>query len=233
MNRISQIVTSLILIVAMIACQEKKEEKVNLRTSMDSISYIIGYDYGEGVKNQHIDVNSKAMYHGFKDAMQGKGIIEDSIKKQIIDRFNKVLAKNEEKRKALAMQENIENGKKFMEEIAKEEGIRKTENGVYYKVIKEGEGSNPKLGDSVVVHYQASFIDGKVFDDSYQWGPAIVKVGEAISGLNEAMQMMSPGGQYILYIPPALGYGNYNFANIIPPGSTLIYKFELIRIKQQ
>jgi len=162
--------------------------------------------------------------------MQGKSMIEDSVKKLLIDRFNKELSEREQKKKAREVLKNKEEGSQFLKQIAKEKGIQKTEHGVYYKVVKEGKGKSPELGDSIVIHYQASFIDGKVFDDSYQWGPAHVKVGDAIAGLNEGFQLMKPGGKYLLYVAPELGYGNYNFANVIPPNSTLIYKIEFLRI---
>ncbi len=217
-----------LVILSLFSCNAP-EEKKSLHTKLDSLSYVIGYDYGEGVKAREIEVNAKKVYQGFVDALQGKSMIDDSAKQRFIRRFNDELKRRDEKTKAEEAEKNREAGRKFLQEIARQKGIKKTAHGVYYEVVKEGKGASPKPGDSILIHYQASFIDGKVFDDSYAWGPAHVKVGEAIEGLNEAFQIMKPQGRYIFYIPPELAYGNYNFANVVPPGSTLTYKVEFLR----
>ncbi len=217
-----------LLILSLFSCGAKEEKKA-LRSTRDSLSYVIGYDFGEGVRDREIDVNTEKVFQGFTDALHSKNVLDDSAKERLIRRFNAELKARDEKRMADEAEKNREAGKKFLQEIAKLASVNKTANGVYYEVVKEGEGASPRPGDSILIHYQASFIDGKVFDDSYAWGPAHVKVGEAIEGLNEAFQIMKPQGRYIFYIPPGLAYGNYNFANVVPPGSTLIYKVEFLR----
>jgi len=111
-----------------------------------------------------------------------------------------------------------------------EEGVNQLPNGLQYKILKEGMGNSPSETDSVNVHYRAMFIDRTVFDMSYDRGPAGIRINDVIEGLSKGIQLMKPGAIYELYIPPDLAYGDKNFANVIPPGSTLIYTIELIEI---
>ncbi len=222
---------SIMILGVLYSCGDnsQKEGNYQLKNKMDSVSYIIGYDYAEGIKEKGIEVNTKALSQGVIDALKGESVFTDSVKQLIVTKFNEDVKAKEEKAKEISALENKRKGKEFLDQIAKKKNILTSEHGLLYEVVKEGKGRSPKLGDSAVIHYQASFIDGTVFDDSYQWGPARLKVGEAIAGLNEGLQMMKPGGQYILYVSPELGYGNYNFANVVPPNSTLVYKIEYIK----
>jgi FKBP-type peptidyl-prolyl cis-trans isomerase FklB len=213
------------------SCKNGTSENKNyqLKNKKDSVSYIIGHDYAEGIVEKGIEVNTKALSQGVEDAIKGESKFSDSIKQLIVNDFNAEMKAKEEKEKEIAALENKRKGEEFLAQIARKKSIKTSEYGLLYEVTKEGKGRSPKLGDSAVIHYQASFIDGTVFDDSYQWGPATLKVGEAIAGLNDGLQIMKPGGKYILYVSPELGYGNYNFANVVPPNSTLVYKIEYIK----
>ena len=84
----------------------------------------------------------------------------------------------------------------------------------------------------VTVHYRGTLLDGKQFDSSYDRGePATFGVGQVIPGWTEALQLMSPGSKYKLYIPQNLAYGAQGAGQDIPPYSALIFDVELISIK--
>jgi peptidylprolyl isomerase len=106
----------------------------------------------------------------------------------------------------------------------------KTPSGLGYEVIKAGAGKTPKLGKNVTLHYAGWLADGTLFDSSYQRAePAIWRVGAAIQGWNEGLQLMKEGAVYRFSIPGALGYGKPGNHNLgIPPDATLIYYVELI-----
>ena len=74
------------------------------------------------------------------------------------------------------------------------------------------------------------FLDGTTFDMSYDQGPATVQLNKMIKGLSQGIQLMKPGAIYEFFIPYYLAYGDQDFANIIPGGSTLHYHVELIKI---
>jgi len=54
-------------------------------------------------------------------------------------------------------------------------------------------------------------------------------INGVIPGMSEALMMMEEGDIWELYVPPELGYQDNDYG-IIPAGSTLVYKLELVRI---
>jgi peptidylprolyl isomerase/FKBP-type peptidyl-prolyl cis-trans isomerase FklB len=123
-------------------------------------------------------------------------------------------------------------GAKFMAENAKAPGVHVTASGLQYKIIASGPaaGTPPKVTDEVKVNYEGKLLDGTVFDSSYQRGePAVFGVTGLIPAWTEALQLMRPGDVWMLYAPPALAYGDEG-AGPIPPGSTLVFKIELIGV---
>lgn len=122
--------------------------------------------------------------------------------------------------------------KTFLEANAKEPGVQTLPSGLQYKVVREGpaNGLRPKLNDEVKVHYEGKLANGEVFDSSYQRGqPAAMPLNALIKGWQEALQLMRPGDEWVLYVPPELGYGSEG-AGQIPPGSALIFRIELIDV---
>lgn len=125
-----------------------------------------------------------------------------------------------------------EASKVFLEKNAKEPGVKTLPSGLQFKVVREGpaNGLRPKRGDEVKVHYEGKLADGTVFDSSYERGqPAAMPLRALIPGWVEALQLMRPGDEWILYVPPSLGYGD-EAAGQIPPGSALIFRIELIDV---
>ena len=121
----------------------------------------------------------------------------------------------------------------FIEKTAKEPGVQRLPSGVLYKVVKQGpaDGTRPQLSDEVKVHYEGKLIDGKVFDSSYERGqPAAMPLRGLIPAWQEALQLMRPGDEWVLYVPPEQGYGAEGAGGTIPPNAALIFRIELIAI---
>lgn len=126
-------------------------------------------------------------------------------------------------------------GAAFLARTAKEEGVITTPSGLIYKVLKSGpqSGVQPRPQDEVRVHYEGTLIDGTVFDSSYQDGaPVVFKLGNLIPGWVEGIGLMRPGDEWLLYIPPKLGYGAEGAGNRIPPNSVLVFRIELLGVLQ-
>jgi FKBP-type peptidyl-prolyl cis-trans isomerase FklB len=104
--------------------------------------------------------------------------------------------------------------------------------GLQYQVIKAGTGSKPAPTDKVTVHYHGTLIDGKVFDSSVQRGqPAQFPVNQVIPGWTEALQLMTVGSKWKLWIPANLAYGDRSpGGGVIGPNETLVFDVELISI---
>lgn len=116
----------------------------------------------------------------------------------------------------------------FLEENANREGVTVTESGLQYRVIEDADGVVPTEDTAVVLHFIGTFVDGSVFNNSYeQEMPSMLQVSELLSGLREGIQLMNVGAIYEFVLPADLAYGN-NPPQGIPPGATLIYEVELV-----
>ena len=133
---------------------------------------------------------------------------------------------------ACSAQSTGQNATSFMAQNALAEGVRTLPSGVQYKVVKSGpaDGPQPKPEDMVKVNYEGTLLDGQVFDSSYKSGkPVVFQVQKLIPGWVDALQLMRPGDQWILYVPPSMGYGSER-AGPIPPNSVLVFKLEVLAV---
>jgi FKBP-type peptidyl-prolyl cis-trans isomerase len=235
MKVIFNILTTILIVITISGCKSSVEDtgQIKLKTRMDTISYIIGYDYGQGIKDEKIDANHIMVYKGLVDGLKGESILSDSLKEKIVNDFNEELKLRIEDEGKKFLEQNKADGLEFMTENKFEEDVVVLVSGLQYKILREGQGRKPLPTDSVNVHYRAMFIDRTIFDMSYDRGPAGIRINEVIKGLSEGIQLMNEGAIFELYIPPELGYGDKTFANVIPAGSTLIYTIELIEIVKE
>ena len=146
-----------------------------------------------------------------------------------------VRTKSEEiKTKALEAKygEYKKENEEFLANNKSKDGIKVTESGLQYRIIKEGKGEIPTKTSRVKVHYKGTMIDGTEFDSSYERKePTTFRADQVIKGWTEALTMMPVGSKWELYIPQELGNG-YRKAAKIKPFSTLIFEVELISIEK-
>lgn len=131
-----------------------------------------------------------------------------------------------------AAQANLTAGQSFLAANAKQAGVVSLPDGLQYKVIASGpaDGPKPQASDEVKVHYEGKLLSGQVFDSSFARGtPADLPLQSLIPAWIEALQLMRPGDEWILYVPPALGYGDQG-QGPIPPDSVLIFRIRLIGV---
>ena len=193
---------------------------------MDKVSYAIGMNIAANLKQSGVDkLDAESLAQGLKAIIEGtKPAIEGSEAKEILNKFFSEL---EEQRIA----KNIEEGRTFLAENAKKDGVIALPSGLQYQVIKEGTGNIPTASDTVKCHYHGTLINGKVFDSSVQRGePATFPVSGVIKGWVEALQLMSVGSKWKLFIPSDLAYGARGAGEDIAPHTALIFEVELLDI---
>jgi len=121
----------------------------------------------------------------------------------------------------------------FMTKNGGEEGVQTLPSGLQYKVVQSGPpgGVSPDRNDLVKVEYEGKLTDDTVFDSSFARGaPAIFTPETVVPGWTEALQRMHVGDEWILYVPPALGYGEQGGGPAIPPNSVLIFRLKLLDV---
>ena len=198
-------------------------------------SYALGMNIGESASNLPVDVDAEALAQGVQDVVSGATpkLTEQEAKVTFQALMRDVRAAQLEKAKQQA-KANLEAGKAFLAKNKKKEGIKVTDSGLQYKVLKKGDGPQPDANDTVTVHYVGTLIDGTVFDSSRKRGkPATFPVDKVIPGWTEALQLMHEGAHYMLFIPPELAYGPRGAGKMIGPNETLIFDVELLKVNQQ
>lgn len=193
---------------------------------MDKLSYALGIGIGRqmaalGKSDLQLDDFSQAI----KDVFSGKQLaVSDDEARTIVNKFL-----NEAEEKKSAAQKKA--GEEFLAANKQRPEIHTTASGLQYEIIKEGNGKKPTATDRVKCHYEGQLIDGILFDSSVRRGqPATFGVSQVIAGWVEALQMMSEGAKWKLYIPSELGYGAQGAGELIPPHSVLIFEVELLEV---
>lgn len=193
---------------------------------MDKFSYAIGLGIGQNLLSMGArGLNVEDFAQAVADVLNGsQTAISHNEARDIVNKYF-------EEFEAKMNSENIEKGKAFLEENKNNPAIKTLPSGLQYEVLKEGNGKKPKATDKVRCDYEGTLIDGTLFDSSIKRGqPAVFGVNQVIPGWVEALQLMSEGSKWRLYIPAELGYGAQGAGEMIPPHSTLIFDVELIEV---
>lgn len=127
---------------------------------------------------------------------------------------------------------NLAASEAYMAENAKKAGVKTTESGLQWEVIREGKGKSPASDSMVKVHYVGKLTDGTTFDSSYDRGdPATFSAAAVIPGFGEGLMLMKEGGKLRLHIPADMAYGPQGSRGI-GPNQALIFEVELIEVVQ-
>jgi FKBP-type peptidyl-prolyl cis-trans isomerase FklB len=200
---------------------------VVLKTTKDSASYALGFRVAQSMKGQGLqDINMALFDKGFSAGLIAKSIIPDSLLDVCIKKYQDNMSQEK-------ITFNKAVGKAFLEENAKKPGVVKMTNGMQYEVMVAGTGSvKPTLSNKVKCHYHGTLIDGSIFDSSVQRGePITFPLNGVIKGWQDAVQLMTVGSKWKLFIPSELGYGDRSAGPFIGPGMTLIFEVELLGIE--
>src|SRR5213596_2351959 len=207
---------------------QEKSQSPQLKDQKDKVSYSIGMNIGFNLSKQKVDISPDILAAGIKDAIAGKPQLTQDQVKDVMAQFEKDM----EQKQKQAGEKNKTEGAKFLEENKKKEGVKTTASGLQYKVVKDGNGAQPKATDTVTVNYRGTLINGTEFDSSYKRGqPATFPVNGVIKGWTEALQLMKVGSKYQLFIPSDLAYGERSVSPDLAANSTLIFEVELMDAK--
>jgi FKBP-type peptidyl-prolyl cis-trans isomerase len=98
---------------------------------------------------------------------------------------------------------------------------------LYYAIEKPGTGASPKMGETWVVNYRGTFMNGKEFDKG---SGSEMPLGQMIPGFNEALTLLKAGAKGTFVIPSSIGYGD-QARGPIPANSVLVFELEVLSKK--
>ncbi|MDO4692780.1 MAG: FKBP-type peptidyl-prolyl cis-trans isomerase [Porphyromonadaceae bacterium] len=228
-------VTGLALLGA-VACSPKVTKQVApagpvLANEVDSAAYVLGFVNGDGFRRSISDLPGDSLsrdliLEGFSAGMKEN---HDRFKLEDAQKFLQDYIKKIQERDLQEMKQR--NDSALLANKTKE-GVKTTESGLQYRVLRPATGVKPTVQDTVVVDYVGRTIDGKEFDSSYKRGQsATFSLLQVIPGWTEGICLMEKGSKYEFYIPASLAYGERGAGRDIAPHSTLIFEVELHDIK--
>ena len=180
-----------------------------------------------------IEIDADALTRGLADATAEpmKMLMTEDQMRVVMQAFDTEMKAKMQKRMGEMAAKNRAAGEIFLAANAKKEGVVTLPSGLQYKVITEGSGETPKATDTVTTHYRGTLIDGTEFDSSYtREQPATFAVRGVIPGWVEALQLMTVGSKWQLFVPGKLAYGERGRAPRIEPNATLVFELELLSI---
>lgn len=200
---------------------------------MDKNSYALGMSIAHNMLQSGVrEISFDDFTAGLKAALTGaETAITYEEAGTLLDEFFGKIQEEQAARQAEIGEFMKKDGETFLAANAKKEGVTVLPSGLQYKVLKSGEGRKPGRTDKVRCHYEGTFPNGQKFDSSYDRDePAVFGVNQVIAGWTEALQLMSEGSAWELYIPYNLAYGEAGAPGAIPPYSALVFKVELIEV---
>jgi len=217
-----------VIVIMVLTTVSATAQKAKMVSKEDSLSYALGVANFKYYQADSIQINTKLFSMGMAHASKNKALMTDTTASSYIVAY---MGNREKERLQAQYKVQIEAGKKFLSENAREAGVVTTPSGLQYKAVTLGSGPVPGPEDVVSVHYTGKTIDGTKFDSSYDRGePASFRVSNVIRGWVEGLQLMPVGSKYMLYIPSDLAYGERGAGSIIKPFETLIFEVELLDV---
>jgi FKBP-type peptidyl-prolyl cis-trans isomerase FklB len=203
-------------------------------TYSQQLSYMLGQNIGNDLRENQIDCNFESLMAGIGDALRGAPPKwNDTQLAACRQRFEQEMQRKSTSRMQSMADQNAKQAAQFLAENGKQQGVETTKSGLQYKVLKQGSGVSPALTDTVRCHYRGTLLDGTEFDSSYGGQPAEFPVNRVIPGWTEALQKMKVGDKWQLFVPADLAYGMQPPGPPIQPNSLLVFEVELLGINGQ
>lgn len=200
---------------------------------MNKLSYALGMSIAQSLAQSGVEgLDYEDFKNAVKDSLEGNkpALSMEEANDVLNDFFAKAEAEMQEKQAAMAAAFKDE-GEAWLKENAKKDDVVVLPSGLQYRVVMQGTGKKPGKTDKVRCHYEGTFTNGMKFDSSYDRNePAVFGVNQVIAGWTEALQLMSEGSEWELFIPYQLAYGEAGAHGSIPPCAALVFKVELLEV---
>lgn len=240
MKAIKLVIAALVATAMVSSCASapKVDVAAPTQSNIDSVSYLIGVNFGYFIKANNFadklsDLNFSELKKGMNDFINAPGKpgsegFNDNFKISP-DLINELFQDYITKRNAYQGAVNLAAGQEFLEKLFDKGGVQKTESGLMYEIIEDGDDVKAGPVDTVWCKYTGTLIDGTEFDSNNEEGGIKFTLDRVIKGWTEGMQLVGQGGKIKLYVPAELGYGERAMGEI-KPNSTLIFDVEVVKV---
>ena len=217
------------LLLSATSCNSQ-ESKVELKTTGDTMSWVLGENFARGIKESNVELNKMVILKAVEATLDGKESMVDNITYQkFLDDFSAAMymAQQQKAQEAYAKQQQQ------LQEMAKNDPQLKLDerSGIYYKVVKEGKGPKAPENMRVRFNYEGRLLDGTVFDNSFSTSGIVNLPVNLMRGVGFALTLMNAGSRYIFYIPSHLAFGSNGSPELKIPGDAIVvYEIELYEI---
>lgn len=198
-----------------------------LKNNTDSCSYGVGISIFQNLQQQGLGkLNLTILQKALADAYYGKPSLLKP--EEIQASINTFMYKIQSEKSAKAKLE----GKTFLDANGKRKNVITMPEGWQYEIIQQGtDTTKPTMANSVKCNYKGTLVNGEEFDGSAKHGgPITFALAQVVTGWQLALQKMTVGSKWKIYLPADLAYGDMGSPPVIPPGATLIFELELLEI---
>lgn len=224
-NKILLITLAALTVGSFSACH-KDASKTKLADKKDTINWVLGESVAKGIKASGMDIDTKMVLKAVEATLNGeKQPIDEATFTATLQEINDYIMANQRRFVEQSNNNEMEQLEKLQESNP---NMKKSDDGFFYEVVKAGKGVTAKTGDVVRFDYKASFLDGRVFDQTYGNRPPITKAlgNPMFPGMQNAMHLMNAGSIYRFYFPSNVAFGAQG-TDDIPPYTTVVYEIEL------
>lgn len=224
------------VIAAAVACGGKNRVVVksdapaNLATANDTLNWALGFNIAQMMAGTGLELNREVVFHAICATLdQQTQPLTQAQMGEALQKLNELSYVNQSQ-KVQQLKEQVESTEAayFAQLTANNPNVKKTDEGLYYEVLREGSGRKGEIGRVATFDYKCSFTNGQIFDKTYgNREPIRHVIGDPmIPGMQLAFCMMKAGGLYRFYIPSGMAYGPQG-SDVVPPNAILIYELEL------
>ena len=228
------------VLTMMISCGNQKADVSSLKTEIDSASYALGMDMAMKVKANFEEASTDLFLQGYRNGIDSTNLL---IEQKDLNNFLRTFFQKQQAEKMQASKEKAAKdaevkyahvrkaGEEFLALNKVKDGVKSTDSGLQYIILKEGKGDLIKPTDKVKIHYHGTTIDGKVFDSTVDKGKPYESLANIfVKGFNEALGLMKKGSKYKVFIPQELAYGAQQRGQLILPFSALVFELEVLEV---
>lgn len=228
------VVVSLFLMTSPLRGQEEAPvqipDPVEKKFSEEELLETWGWLLAERFNLKSFDFNAREMeriFEGMGSHVRGEPAPVEV--RESMMQMQQYFTEREERMLQKTLRENRAKEQAFFDDLFGLPGVQSLGSGLYYQILEPGNEKKPKRTDSVIVHYEGRFLDNTVFDSTSGRQPAAFKLDEVIDGWTQGVPLIGEGGKIKLFVPAKLGYGDQARPSI-PPGSTLVFEIELLKV---